>query len=382
MSLLQKPSKLAACGVIAGFLAATNAALAQPAQGWPSANQTNPYNTAQAQTAPEPAPAPEPAGPPEANQAPEPQAPQSPQQPAGPYQQQPGPYAQQQPGPYAQQQPGPYPQQQAGPMRPYGGPYAGVNPANPYTPPPPIPAQLTLAPGTYVTARVNQELSSEHNRQGDAFTATLVEPLVVNGVVIAEPGQTIGGQVVDVQESGRVKGLAKLGVTLTDLTLIDGQHIPLQTQLIARQANTTNGRDAGAIAATTATGAAIGAAVNWGTGAAVGAGAGLLVSVLGVLITKGAPSVIYPEQVLTFRVNAPVAISTVNAPQAFHWVIPGEYDRPYNNPEPRPRLAYAPPPVAFGPYPYFYDPFWYGPGIGFTYFGGGYRHYGGYRHWR
>jgi hypothetical protein len=89
--------------------------------------------------------------------------------------------------------------------------------------------------------------------------------------------------------------------------------------------------------------------------------------------------------VLTFRLEAPVTINTTTAPQAFHWVQPGEYDHPAPSlirREPRPQVVYAPGPV-WGPYAYpYYDPFWYGPSLGF-YFGRGYGyHRGYYRHWR
>ncbi len=287
------------------------------------------------------------------------------------------------------------PQDEAGPRyndgnRPYAArpPYAGQEP-------PPVPSQLTLAPGTYVTVRVNQYLSSDRNQKGDAFSATLVQPIVVNGVVVAEPGQTLGGQVVESQKAGRVEGVARLGIQLTDLTLVDGQQVPIQSQLISRKGDTSVGRDAGAIAGTTGVGAAIGAGVGGGAGAAVGAGAGLLVSTIGVLVTRGHPSVVYPEQVLTFRIQAPVAISTANAPMAFRYVEPNEYG---NNPEyrgqpgPGPDYANAGPPPAPSPYyaaaypypaPYYYGygygyPYW-GPSIGF-YFGGGrgYWGHGGY----
>src|SRR5580693_6874321 len=42
----------------------------------------------------------------------------------------------------------------------------------------PAPVQLTIPAGTWLTIRVNEPLSSDHNRQGDAFTATLVQPLI------------------------------------------------------------------------------------------------------------------------------------------------------------------------------------------------------------
>ncbi len=243
-----------------------------------------------------------------------------------------------------------------------------------------------------MTVRVNQILSSDKNQAGDAFSASLVQPVVVNGVVVAEPGQTIGGRVVEAQKAGRVEGVARLGVQLTSLSLVDGQQIPIQSQLISRKGNTSVGRDAGAIAGTTALGAAIGAAANWGTGAAVGAGAGLIVGTIGVLVTRGHPSVIYPEQVLTFRLEAPVTISTQNSSQAFRYVEPGEYDRPYyGNGGPGPSqyasAGPAPAPYYYGyPYPYYYGyaygyPYW-GPGFAFSfgpgfYYGRGY--FGGYR---
>src|SRR5271166_158769 len=97
-----------------------------------------------------------------------------------------------------------------------------------------IPPQLTIKPGTYVTVRVNQPLSSDRNQVGDAFSATLVRPIVVDGIVVAQRGETIGGRVAEVQKAGRVSGVSKLGIQLTDLTLVDGQVMPMQSQLVSR----------------------------------------------------------------------------------------------------------------------------------------------------
>lgn len=287
--------------------------------------------------------------------------------PADPYTPQPS-YSQQ---PAYNQQPASPPANQPG----YGSPGPYSNQGN-YPPPQSqpqmqaqVPPQLTIPAGTFVTVRVNQYLSSDRNQPGDAFSATLAQPLVVNGVVVAEPGQTIAGRVVEAQKAGRVEGTARLGVQLTELTLVDGQQIPIASQFISRQGPTSVGRDAGAIAGTTALGAAIGAAAGWGTGAAIGAGAGAAAGTLGVLLTRGHPSVIAPEQVLTFRMEAPVTISTDRSPQAFRYVQPNEYDRPMYS-QPAPQVQYAPPapaPVyapyyAYG-YPYYYP--YYGPSFSF-----------------
>jgi hypothetical protein len=240
-----------------------------------------------------------------------------------------------------------------------------------------LPSQLTLKPGTFVTVRVDQWLSSDRNQPGDAFSASLVQPLVIDGIVVAQRGQTIGGRVAETKKAGRIEGTSRLGIELTDLTLVDGQVIPIKSQLINRNGSTSQGRDAAAIAGTTGVGAAIGAAAGWGTGAAIGAGAGAAAGVLGVLLTRGHETVIGPESVLTFRVDDPVTISTDRAPQAFRVVQPNDYSQPQ---QPRLQARRPPPPQSYYgygyPYPYYY-PYYYGPGFyGPTIFFGGHFHRG------
>jgi len=265
--------------------------------------------------------------------------------------------------------------------------------------PPPVPAnippQLTLAPGTFLMVRVNQPISSDHNQAGDAFSATLVKPLVVNGVIVADRGQVIEGRVSEAQKAGRVQGTSRLGIELTDLTLIDGDQVPIRTQLVTRNGSTSEGRDAVGIGAATGIGAIIGAGAagrhEAGEGAAIGAGVGAAAGIIGVLLTRGNPTVIHPEQVLTFRVENPVMISTDRAPQAFRYVGPGDYQQPSDQPRyqsgPGPRPYYGGGYGVYGPWgPYYgypYYPYYYGPtiGIGFGGFYGG-HYYGGRGHFR
>src|ERR1051326_8766858 len=132
----------------------------------------------------------------------------------------PAPGASGQQGPPPNYQQGPPPNYQQGPPPNYR---QGPPPNYQSAPHPPIPASMTVKSGTYITVRVNQVLSSDHNHPGDAFSATLVKPIVVDGIVVAQHGQTIGGRVAEAKKAGMVEGTAKLGVQLTDLTLADGQ---------------------------------------------------------------------------------------------------------------------------------------------------------------
>ena len=137
----------------------------------------------------------------------------------------------------------------------------------PQYPPPaarPVPPELTIAPGTFLTVRLNQELSSDHNQQGDAFSAVLAKPVVVDGVVVADRGQVIQGRGSEAMKAGRGKGTSRLGIELTDMTLVDGHQAPVRTQLVNRNGTTSVGRDATAVGTTTGVGAAIGAIAGAG----------------------------------------------------------------------------------------------------------------------
>jgi hypothetical protein len=115
-------------------------------------------------------------------------------------------------------------------------------------------------------------------------------------------------------------------------------------------------------------------------------GVGAAAGIIGVLLTRGQPTIIYPEQLLTFRIDAPVTIATERAPQAFRTVEPGDYNQP-SGPQLQRRQA-GPPPAGYGyagpgpgygpgyapyydPYPYYgYGPY-YGFGYGYPGFYGG-----------
>lgn len=242
-----------------------------------------------------------------------------------------------------------------------------------------VPASLTLPAGTIISIRTSQFLSSDRNRTGDSFTAELQQPLVANGWVVARHGQTVIGRVVLAKKAGRIKGVSQLQIELSRLILVDGQQLPITTQLMQSSGGTSKGRDATAVATTTGIGAAIGATARdagegAGIGAAIGAGAGLA----GVLLTRGRPTEIPPESVLTFDLQSPVTFSTVHSQVAFRPVTQSDYNAAQSAPRLQRRVRrYPPPPYYYGsyyPWGYFYPGSMY---IGFDYYRfGGFRHRG------
>jgi hypothetical protein len=270
--------------------------------------------------------------------------------------------------------------------RPASGANSTTDPATPVAAPPneappPLPSTLTLPAGTWITIRVNQPLSSDHNQPGDAFSGTLSQPLVADGLIIARRGQTVGGRVAETEKAGRVKGTSKLGLELTELSLVDGQQKSVRTQWVVRRGSTSVGQDATAIGTTTGVGAAIGAAADGGFGAGMGAIAGAGASLIGVLVTRGRATEVYPETLLTFRLETPVTISTERSEMAFQPVQQADFEANNINHSRADRYDRGPRYGGYGyPGPYVYPPYFYGPSF-FFYSGPRYYGRGGYRRW-
>ena len=243
-----------------------------------------------------------------------------------------------------------------------------------------VPEALMVPAGTILLVRINEFLSSDQSRAGDQFTAELEQPIVVNGWVVARRGQIVTGQMMAAQKAGRVKGVSKLGVELTDLTVVDGRQLPILTDLWKGSDGTSHGQDAGAIATTTGLGAAIGAAADWGRGAEIGAGAGAATGIAAVLLTRGRPTILEPETQLSFRLVDPVRVETGQAQQAFLAVTQEDYESGrFERRGPR-RVAVGYPAYPCGYYsPCYAYPGYHYPGYGGIY-GGYYRRYG-YRRW-
>ena len=226
-----------------------------------------------------------------------------------------------------------------------------------------VPSTLTLPAGTVIRLRVDEWLSSDRNLPGDAFSATLDEPIVVDGWVVARRGQSETGTVSEAKKAGRIKGTSELGLQLNQLTLVDGQQLPLQTQMLQTSAGAAKGRDAAAIGTTTGVGAAIGAIADEGAGAAIGAGAGAVAGIIGVLSTRGKQTVIPPETLLSFRLQTPVTISTERSQVAFLPVTQQDYDA--REPTLRRQHMAAPRRSIYPPYYYDYAYPWYPYPYGF-----------------
>lgn len=181
-------------------------------------------------------------------------------------------------------------------------------PAGTQSSPARTPRKVTIPAGTLLTVRLVETISSEKNQPGDSFTATLDQPLIVDGFILAERGARAQGKVLEVEQAGRVRGLASLKIHLVRLHTSDGQEVEIRTEPFQKTAEATRAEDAKKIGIGAAIGAAVGAIAGGGRGAAIGAGVGGAAGTGTVMATRGKPAVLASETRLTFRLQEPVTV--------------------------------------------------------------------------
>jgi hypothetical protein len=201
----------------------------------------------------------------------------------------------------AAQQPTEVAKAETAPLNPVAAPHID--------PPAPKPNTVTIPAGTTFSVRLGETLSSEKNRSGDTFMATLDQPLVVDGFVLAERGSRAQGKVVESERAGKVKGLAQIGIELTQITTADGQKVKINTGAFQKQAESTKKKDAAKVGIGAALGAAIGAIAGGGKGAGVGAGVGGAAGAGDVLLTRGAAVELPVETRVSFRLAEAVTVT-------------------------------------------------------------------------
>jgi len=172
-----------------------------------------------------------------------------------------------------------------------------------------VPHIVTLAAGMGLAVRIGETISSSRNQPGDSFLATLTQPLVIDGFIIAERGSRVEGRVVDAAPAGRGKGVSHLAVSVVRIATSDGQNIRIRTDPYTKDGASPAAVDAAKIGGGAGIGAVIGAIGGGGKGAAIGAGAGGAVGAGDVLLTRGKPVEIPVETRINFRVQDSITIT-------------------------------------------------------------------------
>jgi hypothetical protein len=173
----------------------------------------------------------------------------------------------------------------------------------------PAPETYTLAAQTDIPVRLIDAVSTETNKAGDTFLASLAEPLTLNGVTLFPKDTSVQGKIVSLEEPGRVSGVASISLQLTEIQPANGSPVPLQTQPFSETAKSQKKKDAAIIGAGAGIGTAIGAIAGGKKGAMLGAIAGGGGGTGYVLATKGQQLKYPSETFMTFKLAEPLTVT-------------------------------------------------------------------------
>ncbi len=165
-------------------------------------------------------------------------------------------------------------------------------------------AAAEIPQGAHVLLRMVNSVNTKNVQEGDYVYLRTASPISVDGRIVVPVESYVQGVVSHSKRSGRVTGRAELGIRLETLTLSDGKVLKFGPHLSSVDANESEqtidrtenmirekpgkGQDAKQIAILAGTGAAIGGIGDrsW-QGAGIGAGAGGVVGLATVLLSRG-----------------------------------------------------------------------------------------------
>ncbi|HUA60323.1 MAG TPA: hypothetical protein VML19_16290 [Verrucomicrobiae bacterium] len=182
--------------------------------------------------------------------------------------------------------------------------------SNAAPPPAPVPAPpppIVVPAGKILVVTIDQDISTKTNSSGDAFAASLAEPVTVDGQTVIPSGTHVTGTVVESQAAGHVKGGALLELTL-DAIRLNGQKFSIDTTEFEEAGKGRGKRTAIGGGGGAAFGAIVGALAGGGKGAAIGALAGGGAGTAGAAYTGKRDITIPAETRLHFKLKNSISI--------------------------------------------------------------------------
>lgn len=203
------------------------------------------------------------------------------------------------PAPPPDQQQPPAPSQQPAPPN-------GQAPPPPAAPPPA--ARVTIPAGTRFRVRLDQDLGSKISQPGETFTATLADPVLVDGQTVIPRDARVEGAVIDAKALGHFKGGALLELRLERIRTPWGSYAVATSTM--DQVEKGKGKRTGIFAGGGgAFGAIVGGLAGGGKGALIGGLAGAGAGAAGSAMTGNKEIFLPAETLLTFRLEHSVHVT-------------------------------------------------------------------------
>ncbi len=168
---------------------------------------------------------------------------------------------------------------------------------------------VTIPENTKLDVRLDSSHASDTSRVEERVSGMLASAVEIDGVTAVPAGAKLTGYLTDVEESGKVKGRAELGLRFNRLQSGSVTY-DIDTRPMSWVAESTKKEDAVKIGAGAAAGAVIGAITGGRKGAAIGSAIGAGGGTAVVLATDGQEIRLAAGRKLTVSLTNPLTIRT------------------------------------------------------------------------
>jgi hypothetical protein len=172
---------------------------------------------------------------------------------------------------------------------------------------PPRPKPIVVPAETVISVVLDEPVGSKISQPGQTFTATVRDPVEVDGRVAIPKGARATGLVKDAKPAGRFKGGAALELTLTGIEA-HGKNYEVQTTSPTETSKGKGKRTAAMVGGGAGGGALIGGLAGGGKGAIIGGLIGAAAGTGGAGLTGNRDITLPAETPLTFKLVEPLEI--------------------------------------------------------------------------
>lgn len=169
--------------------------------------------------------------------------------------------------------------------------------------------ELVVPADAVIGLQVERTISSDAAQVEDRVDARVTRDVRVAGQVAIPAGARARGTVTMVEQGGKFKARARLGVRFHTILLSDGTSVPIQAETIYREGVSPTASSSAKIGGGAIGGAVIGALLGGGKGAAIGGSIGAGAGTAAVVAGDAKPATLASGSNVTVRLSRPAAVT-------------------------------------------------------------------------
>ncbi len=168
--------------------------------------------------------------------------------------------------------------------------------------------ELVIEEDSVIGIRLDEAISSATAKVEDRVSAVVSRDVVVDGRTAVPSGTRVEGHVAFVEEGGKFREKARIGLRFTTLVLPSAERVPIVTETVFRDGESPTAEATSKIGAGAVVGSVLGAIIGGKKGAAIGGAAGAAGGTAVVAKGKQNEAALAAGSLLTLRLVEPAVV--------------------------------------------------------------------------